>query len=1207
MKIRGDWGRTAGPLFVCTLIGGAILLAVAGGPGGLLTSPGTTLGTIQQTTAGKLPKNLSRVEAYGKLPLSFEENQGQTAQQVRYIAHGPGYELFLAPQEAVISLKRSMAWNLSALHRAEYFRALRQGRQARTTTTVVRMGLEGASFQARISGLDPLPGKVNYFIGNQPARWQLGVPTYARVKYTQLYPGVDLMFYGNQGRLEYDFLVAPGADPKAIVLTLEGARRLQITPAGDLILHLAAGQLLFQKPVFYQITNGERKQIEGRYALAGKHRVTFAVSRYDRTAPLVIDPVLNYSTYLGGSATGDVGSSIAVDSNGDAFVAGTTFSTTFPTQNGFGAGNANGVAFVTELNPAGTALLYSTYLGGTGGDNGLGIALDASGNVYLVGLTFSSDFPTTPLPSPTCSASIAALKPGPNTGATSGTSFISKINPAVNGACSLVYSSYLGGVSGAALPDFANAVAANASGNAYITGYTASPPGSALGDFPITANAFRTALGSTDGNAFLTQIDTTKSGTQSLIFSSYLGGSGAFATSSGLDFGEDGLGIALDSSNNAYIMGTTTSSDFPTTSTAFQPNTAPPAADAMGTAFISRIDTTVALTATTSPLIYSTYLGGDVSEFGTAIAVKPNSAIAYVTGTSSSPGFPTFPANTFQNAAATVLPAAFVTLLDTSQPAATALVYSTFLGGNTTTGFGIQADSSGNAYVAGGTTQPAFPVTEGAFQQSFATGASGEGFLSKFSPGGNGTADLTYSTLFGGSGNSTISGGEDSVHAIAIDSSNNAYITGPTFSAAFPIFPPASASPPAFQTSLPSGATSAAFVAKLTPIPTLAVSPTSLSFGVQPDGVTSAAQTVALTNNTSGAIPFAAGNLTFSGTNAADFASPSNTCGASIAAGASCTVSVTFTPSTTAAESATLVITVMISDGGVTASQTFNVALSGTGSASAPGASLAPTSLNFGNQPQTTTSAPMTVTLTNTGNAALTITNIVASGDFAETNTCPISPSTLPATAGSNTCTISVTFTPTVSGTRNGTLSVSDNAGGSPQTVALTGNGTAAPNFGLTGPSAVQDVKDGQTLMFSVTMTPTGGFNSAVMLACTGAPMLATCTVSPSSVTASDGVTPQQAQVSLMTKGMIIPPTRVPTPPGAWRVIPPLLALLVVALLARTRRMYTRLGMLTAVILLTLLAGCSNGPTTPKGPAVLTITGSSGSLSHSVQVNILVQ
>ena len=1204
MRVRGAWGITVTVVGVATLIC-AVLLTLSGSFGkGIISRKRATPGPEMNEAANRqFSRDTSRWKGiYASLPLSFEENQGQSAPEVRYVSHGPGYELFLTAQEAVIALQRSTAWNLSPLHRAQYFGELRRARQA-GRMTVLRMGLERANLQTKISGIDPLPGNVSYFLGNRPERWLTGIPTYAQVKYSQVYPGVDLMFYGNQRRLEYDFVVAPGADPKTIALNLKSARHLRISQSGRLIVTLAGGPVVFEKPIIYQLVDGERKSINGGYALAGERQLTFSVSDYDRSRPLIIDPVLNYSTYLGGSAAGDVGSSIAVDSNGDAFVTGTTFSTNFPTKNGFGAGNAtSGVAFVTELNPSGTALLYSTYLGGTGGDSGLGIALDPAGNIYVAGLTFSTDFPTTPLASPACPTSITALKQGPNAGAASGTSFVSKINPTVSGACSLVYSSYLGGVSGSSFPDFANAVTADANGNAYVTGFTGSSPGSALGNFPITSSAFQSTLGGSAGNTFLTKINTTLPGAQSLIYSTYLGGNGADATSSTLGFGEDGLGVALDASNNAYIMGTTTSTNFPTTSNALQPNTAPPAAVAMGTGFVSRFDTTLS---GVNSLVYSTYLGGNISEFGTAIAVKPNSTIAYVTGTSSSPAFPTFPANAFQTASATTFPAGFVSLIDTSQPAGTALVYSTFLGGNTTTGFGIGVDALGNAYVAGGTNQTAFPTSEGAFQGAFAAGASAEGFLSKLNPGGNGAADLVYSTFFGGSGNAAVTGGEDAIHAIAIDASKNAYITGPTFSATtFPVFPPASAAPPAFQTSLPSGATSAAFVAKLTLIPTLAVSPSSINFGTQPKGMTSAPQTVTLTNNTSDPIQFATSNLAFTGSNAADFASPSNTCGSSIAAGSSCTVTLTFTPSTAAAESATLVITVTIKDGGLSSSQAFSVSLSGTGSASAPGVGLSPASLTFSGQLLTTASAAKTVTLTNTGTAALTINSIAASSDFAETSTgasaCPISPATL--AAGAN-CTISVTFAPTAVGARAGTLTITDNAGGSPHTAALSGTGW---NFTLTAPASAS-VKAGQTTNFNVTMTPLGGFNQTVTLACSGEPNKSTCVLAPPSVTASDGTTAQTSVVTVMTQGLLVPQPTTPAPPLSLRKIFPLaLALLLLLILLTTSQLRTRLAMATSILILIAVAGCGSYNGTTKGTTNLTITGTNGGVTETATVTLTV-
>src|SRR5216684_180353 len=442
MKTRGSWVKALKFAGLALVVSSLLLLANFRDitkrvhQSDVRVSPGATSGASNLARAKQDPRWR---EAYGKLPLSFEENEGQTAREVRYVSHGSGYELFLTPQEAVVALQPSLPMNLSAPHRVAYFRSLRQARQA-GRMTVLRMGLEGANLEGKISGIDPLPGKVNYFLGNKPEHWHTNIPTYSRVRYAQVYPGVDLVFYGNQRNLEYDFVVAPGADPKAIALTLKGARKVGVDSKGDLILSLADGQVIFQKPVLYQNVRGQRRQIEGGYSLAGKQRVTFAVSEYDRSEPLIIDPVLNYSTYLGGSAPiGDAGSGIAVDSLGDAFVTGTTFSTTFPTHNGFGAGNANGVAFVSELNPSGTALLYSTYLGGTGGDVGIGIALDTSGNIYVAGETFSTDFPT--------NYSVTPFKPT-SAGAALGTSFITRINPTASAAAQLVYSSYLGGTNG---------------------------------------------------------------------------------------------------------------------------------------------------------------------------------------------------------------------------------------------------------------------------------------------------------------------------------------------------------------------------------------------------------------------------------------------------------------------------------------------------------------------------------------------------------------------------------------------------------------------------------------------------------------------------------------------------------------------------------------------------------------------------------------
>ena len=1182
MKTRGSSVKALKFAGVALLLSGLWLLSTHRSPGKHISDAGAAVSPPPANGASAITRakqDSKWVEAYGKLPLSFEENVGQTAQEVRYVSHGAGYKLFLTPQEAVLALPAPVSYDLSPLHRFETLRALRKAIRARAMTTV-RMRFEGANPAAQIFATDQLLKKTNYFIGNDTKKWHTEVPSYARVKYVGIYPGVDLVFYGNQRRLEYDFIVAPGTNPKSIRLDLEGVRKLRINARGDVVLSVVGGEIVLQKPVVYQMVKGERHEIAGAYTLAKGHQVTFSVPAYDRNEPLILDPVLNYSTYLGGTSGEGFapGLGIAVDATtGNAFVAGTTTSTDFPTTaTGFNPGplgsNPNGAVFVTEINPSGTAEIYSTYLAGNLGEIGAAVALDPSGKIYVTGQSFSSNFPTTS----------NALKQSPNpSNFNVGTSFIAKIDPTLSGAASLVYSSYIGGTGGVSLADFGNGIAADASGNAYVTGITFSSPGTGQANFPVQ-NAFQaTPNDATDGNAFLTRIDTTQSGSNSLIYSTYLGGAGAHAAS--LGFADAGFGVAVDGSNNAYIVGTTSSTDFPTTANGFEITS--PAGNVKGTGFVAKIDTTKS---GSSSLVYSTYLGGEVLDFGFGIGLGPNN-VAYVTGKTTSLLFPTT-TGAFQTSG-NVRGVAFVSLMDTTKTGAASLQYSTFLGGGLVSiGHGIHADAAGDAYVVGATSARDFPVTPGALQPVY-PGAQSDGFVSKINPAGGGAADLVYSTYFGGNGASL-----DQIFSIALDTSNpaNAYITGQTFSSAasFPIFPAG-----AFQRTLKG--TTDAFIAKLTLIPTLAISPTSLAFGVQPVGVTSAPKTVALTNNTSDPIPFPGTSVTFSGANAADFGSPSNTCGANIAAGASCTVTVTFTPSVVSAESATLVITVVITNGGLSSSQSFDVSIGGTGSASVPGVGLSATSLTFGGQLLTTTSASKPVTVTNNGNAALTINSIAASGDFAQTNTCGTLPATLAANAN---CTISVTFAPTAVGARTGTLTITDNAGGSPHTVSLSGTGW---DFTVTAPATFA-VKKGATGSFNVTITPLGGFNQAVTVACTGTTMPVTCTpVSP--VTPADGVTPVTSAVSISAQGMMLPPPSRPAPPMSIRQIVPLLvALSLLMCLLRTRRLGTRLGMVTTILVLLALAGCGDDSKVKKGTTNLTITASSGGVSKTTSVALTI-
>jgi hypothetical protein len=1129
-------------------------------------------------------------------PLRFEENQGQTAREVRFVSHGGGYELFLTPQEAVLALHPARRLDLSPTHRTAYFKAQREARRA-IKTAVLRMRLANANMATRIAGIDPLPGRVDYFLGQDPSNWRTNVPSYARVKYADVYPGVDLVFYGNQRRLEYDFIVAPGADPKAIALNVEGSRKLRVNSHGDLLVTVSGGEVLFQKPLVYQQINGERREIAGNYALSPDHQVTFAVAHYDSSKPLIVDPVLIYSTYLGGELD-DTGQAIAVDSLGDTVVAGTTLSLQFPTTSGAFtpsplASNLFGVVFVAKMDPTGTHLLYSSYVGGSGGDSGLGVAIDGSGSICVTGETSSTDFPTT----------TNALKPGPNAGNANGTSFVFKINPTLSGASSLVYSSYLGGTQ-STLTEFGNGIATDANGLVYVVGLTASQPGAALANFPVTASTAFLATpdpANLSGTGFLTKLDTTKTGAASLIYSTYLGGNGVNAATTLGGFGDEAFGVGEDSTGNTYVAGTTASTNFPTTTTAFQQTT--PAGNTGGTAFVSRFDTTKAGAAS---LLYSTYLGGDTADFGDAIALGPSN-VAYVTGLTSSLLFPAT-SGAFQttgNAAGI----AFITLVDTSLTGSASLKYSTFVGGSqTNSAFGIAADTAGNAYIAGATQGSDFPVTKGAFQSAPVAGSQGEGFVTKLNPAGTGAADLVYSTYFGGSGAGP---NFDEVDAIAVNPlTNNGYITGVTASTAatFPVYPAG-----AFQPAL--NGPSDAFIAELTFQPTLTVSPLSLTFGPQLVGTPTAAQMVTLTNNSITAVAFTSVAISGGSPAAAntDFTSPSNTCGSSIAAGASCTISVVFTPSVAAVETANLIIT----DGDSTSPQT--VTLTGTGTSSAGGTlTVAPTSLAFGSQPVGTPTAAKVVTLTNGTSAAIAFTSAAISGglpaaantDFTSpTNTCGTS------IAANGSCTVSVIFKPSVAAAETANLVITDAASGSPQTVTVSGTGTSTttPNFSLAASSTTLSVPQGMSGTFKVTVTPTGGFNQAVALACTGLPANSTCTIAPTSVTTTDGVTPVSAMVTLATASpsIVAPPYSTPdTRMLLWRTIPLFLAFLLLLFLARRQRFATRLSMAATMVGFLALAGCGGGHTptggTPKGTSTVTVTGTSGTLTSSAAVSLTV-
>jgi Beta-propeller repeat len=687
----------------------------------------------------RAPAPSAQAAAYGALPLSFEPNVGQTAAGVDFLAHGSGYTLALTAGTAALGLRRGTTAPTNAAPSA----AVAAGLQ-------LQLGLVGANPQAPGSGEAPLPGTVNYFLGNDSAAWRTGISTYARVRYREVYPGVDVVYYGEQGQLEYDFELAPGANPTQVRLDFARSTGVAVDGQGGLLVQLAGGAVRQERPQLYQEVDGERRAVGGTYLLEARGQVGIAVGAYDASRALVIDPVLVYATYLGGSSGGvlggDVGRGVAVDGAGNAYVTGFTASADFPTQAplqaGLGGSGATN-AFAAKLNPAGNALVYATYLGGSGGvfgDEGKGIAVDGAGNAYVTVNTRSADFPTT------AGAFQTSL------GSVHGNAFVAELNPAGN---ALVYSTYLGGSGNSRQGngDAGSGIAVDGAGNAYVTGFTDSA------DFPTQAPLQAGLGGSGATNAFVAELNPAGS---ALVYSTYLGGSGGV-------FVDEGTGIAVDGAGNAYVTGNTRSADFPTTVGAFQTSLG----NEIGNAFVAKLNPAG------SALVYSTYLGGSGNsrqgngDAGAGIAVD-GAGNAYVTGHTGSPDFPT--KNPLQAAlGGQVLDNAFVAKLNA---AGSALVYSTYLGGSRQdVGRGIAVDGAGNAYVTGDTGSPDFP-TQAPLQAALGSVHiinNGNAFVAKLNAAGSA---FVYSTYVGGGG--------DAGRGIAVDGAGNAYVTGTTDSADFP-------------------------------------------------------------------------------------------------------------------------------------------------------------------------------------------------------------------------------------------------------------------------------------------------------------------------------------------------------------------------------------------------------------------------------------
>jgi hypothetical protein len=641
------------------------------------------------------------VENFASVPMHFELNQGQADSNVRFMSRNGSHALLLKQNEAQLALPNIA----SAPH----------GDPQLTKPDVLTMKLAQANDNPQIEGIDELPGRTNYYLGNNPENWRRSVPAYAKVKYQNVYQGVDLIYYGNQRQLEYDFVVEPHADPNVITLSFENAREFKMDNNGDLILSVGQHVVRQHAPVAYQDINGDRNPIRASYEIRKgssriKCEVGIRIGDYDRNRPLVIDPVIVYSTYLGGSAGDDLfnieaGFGITVDASGNVYVGGITPSADFPTQNPHQpspAGNYDG--FITKFNPTGTALLYSTYFGGSDEDRVISVSLGSANELVVSGYTFSANFPT-----------LTPFQPslrGQNDG------FVSRFT--TNGV--LNYSTYIGGAGGDSC-NFIKSIGTDIVAFAGSTGST---------DFPI-ANAIQPiSAGSTD--FFVGKLNIA---TNTLIFSTYFGG---IATES-MIFGT----AAVDPAGNVYFGGVSNSFNYPTSSNAFQTEN-----NGSDDAVVTK------LSSNGSSMIYSTFLGGNLVDSADALAVDSNGN-AYLTGFTRSANFP------LKNAAQPQLrdPDAFVTKVN---PTGTGLVFSTFLGGqNLERGSGIATDAGGNCFVTGRSNSGDFPAKRSLRPPR----GLDDAFVTKYNRDGA----LLFSTLLGGASN-------DYGFGITADGSGNAYLTG---------------------------------------------------------------------------------------------------------------------------------------------------------------------------------------------------------------------------------------------------------------------------------------------------------------------------------------------------------------------------------------------------------------------------------------------
>jgi hypothetical protein len=1219
-------------------------------------SPGaaTTTEELPRPDSQRVGQSLSDVAELLRRQNFFERNYGQADSEVLYLSRGPKYSLFLTRTGMTIVLpalqKQTPGGVTSNAQDAKYFR--------------LRFG--SANLQPQVTGIENLPGVSNYFSGSDPKLWHAGVPHFARVRYSNLYPGIDLVFYFRDGQLEYDLVAAPDADPSAIFLRAEGANP-SVTREGDVAIKSGENELVrLRKPYAYQ----RGAIVPARYSL---HRgnLSFALGKYDRNQPLVIDPTLIFASFVSSNCAEctDRILDMTADNTG-VYLTGETSASSFPATATSPAPTAKqtGQTFIVKIDPTGSHVLYTTFLSN---GNGRSIAVDGTGSVYVTGITAfpaPSGFMSFPLTAGVFSGTVPPNSSG-------NVAFATKLS---SDGSTIVYSTLLQQPGGTSPPQLVTPtkIAVDSTGALYVTGLAAgaaTPLNNTWNPLPTTAGAFQT----TPGSAFVMKLNPTASG---LDYSTYIDGatpSSTFVT-----------GIAVDSSFDAYVAGSTAET-FPTTSGAYQtsnsanmgfssgylmklnPNGTAPvystffggasggrnttvsdlAADSHGQAVITgdsggSIPTTsnafctnytgpdspdqgfvAKFTADGSALVYATTLCGPFSN-ATSVAIDTSDA-AYVAGVSGSPA--TFQPTLLQPIQAYPPTAPSFASVALKLDTAGVLQWSTFLGANPffeSSDGKIAVDGHGNAYVL---TQPGITPTPNSFgppsPSAVVGGSQSSDFLLKIAPGlgapvplfnplqatlvskSVGIASAPLDVQLGNFGDAPMSPTISITGDFSeMDNCSTAVAGGQKCDINVVFTPTATGTRTGTLTANFGGSISTQTVA-LTGTgvaPVISLSPTSLFFGVQATGTTSAAQQVTVTNG-------GTGTLTISSVQASVQFASTNTCGAPLAPGGSCAIQVTFTPTSSGIQTGTLTIT----DDAPGSPQ--SVPLTGN-QPGAPAVTLAPTSISFPSQAIGTTSAPQPVTITNSGNAPLVISSVQTTTEFASTNTCN------DAVAPGSTCTIQVTFSPVASGPATGTLTINDNAAGSPHTVLLTTN--QAPGFSLASAggssSTSATVAAGQTATYTLNVTETNGFNGSVSFACAGAPANSTCSVSPNPLTVS-GKAAAAVTVTVATQASSMTALRQPywvTPFGGGKYLTGVglaltllicLAMAPTHLASRFRQRYV-FGTVALAVVAVLFVGCGGGsapsqnqmPGTASGQYTLKVTATSGSASQAISLSLTV-